>query len=230
VAKGSTLIDSDTRAHALVQRAVKDSYDLGAGHGPTNPYAAAFLNDERQLLERLSAAWEILEEANPYALIPEVQSNLAEALEDAGSFHDVAGFSGRIVSANKRIRRADGPSFGATRHMAKILMASARAQSPFRAVMNIRYSEELLGVCKELGLGVEGFSRYEEPPEVKALEGSSLEWGTAKVLREKGYVPDIIFDEGDVGKEPMIRVFGVDSLAVARRVSDIWSLYKEKYL
>ena len=43
---------------------------------------------------------------------------------------------------------------------------------------------------------------------VKEKEGSSLEWGTESVLSRETEVPDIIFDRGDVGKEPMIRVLG----------------------
>ncbi len=228
LAKGETMADAVALGHSFVNRAIRYGYSLGEGHGPTNPYVAALTGGERGVLERLASAWEILEEANPYGLIPEVQSNLAEALASAAGFTDVAAFTGRIIKAGKRIRRVDGPSFGASRHMAKILMASARAASPFRAVMNIRYGADVLEACARLGLSVEGFDRNDEPPEVKAAEGSTLEWGTAMVLESKGYAPDAIFDEGDVGKEPMIRIFGMDAIDVANRVVALWRILEEK--
>jgi hydroxymethylpyrimidine/phosphomethylpyrimidine kinase len=226
LARGETLADAVGLAHAFLVRAIAASYSLGAGHGPTNPYAAASGGGEGALIERLYQAWEVLEVANPHGLIPEVQSNLAEALPGARSYRDVAAFPGRIVRCAERVRRVDGPRFGASRHMAKILLASGRRGSPFRAVMNIRYGQDVLDACRAAGLTVEGFSRYDEPPEVKAAEGSSLEWGTGSVLDAKGFAPDAIFDEGDVGKEPMIRVFGTDAVDVARRVVLVWNALK----
>jgi hydroxymethylpyrimidine/phosphomethylpyrimidine kinase len=222
LAKGESVLDAAAKAVAFVHRAIAGAYELGAGHGPTNPYFAAAGGGERKVLERLAQAWELLEDAHPHGLIPEVQSNLAEALPDARSFEDVAAYSGRIVRAGRRIRRADGPAFGASRHMAKILLASARAKSPYRAVMNIRYGLDVLAICRDLGYTVEGFSRADEPPEVKAAEGSTLEWGTAKVLAEHTFAPDAIYDEGDDGKEPMIRLFGTDAVDVAVKVCAVW--------
>jgi hydroxymethylpyrimidine/phosphomethylpyrimidine kinase len=35
-----------------------------------------------------------------------------------------------------------------------------------------------------------------------------MEWGTKQVISTLGSLPDIIYDIGDVGKEPMIRILG----------------------
>ena len=53
---------------------------------------------------------------------------------------------------------------------------------------------------------------------MKEKEGSSLEWGVQDVLRKLKKVPDFIYDEGDVGKEPMIRVLGRDPMEVVQKV------------
>jgi hydroxymethylpyrimidine/phosphomethylpyrimidine kinase len=74
--------------------------------------------------------------------------------------------------------------------------------------MNIRFSEGLIEKCEFLGWKVGAFDRGEEPDDVKEQEGSSLEWGTEQVLSKESTIPDIIYDRGDVGKEPMIRVLG----------------------
>jgi len=221
LARGDDLPDAVARAREFLLLAIQEGYALGGGHGPTNPYLAARFGGHNALLERLREAWEVLEEANPANLIPEVQSNLAEALPGARGFGDVAAFPGRIVRCGDRVRRVDGPRFGASRHMAKILVASARHGSPFRAVMNIRFGEDVIAACRAAGLTVEGFSRMDEPEAVKRAEGSSLEWGTSSVLERCGQAPDAIYDEGDVGKEPMVRIFGRDAVEVARRVAAV---------
>jgi hydroxymethylpyrimidine/phosphomethylpyrimidine kinase len=218
LALGCELVEAVGRARIFLQAAIREGYPMGAGHGPTNPYAAARLGGHNALLERLRTAWDVLEEGNPADLIPEVQSNLAEALPGALSHADVAAFPGRLIRCEDRVRRLDGPRFGASRHMAKILLASARAGSPFRAVMNVRHGADVLDACRSAGLHVESFSRAQEPEEVKRAEGSSLEWGTAIVLERSAKTPDAIFDEGDVGKEPMVRIFGTDAVDVAHRV------------
>jgi hydroxymethylpyrimidine/phosphomethylpyrimidine kinase len=50
------------------------------------------------------------------------------------------------------------------------------------------------------------------------MEGSTLEWGTKRVIDELGEVPDIIYDEGEAGKEPMVRILGRDPEEVVAKV------------
>ena len=64
-----------------------------------------------------------------------------------------------------------------------------------------------------------GFDRAEEPKEVKEREGSTLEWGTGEAIREASEIPDLIFDRGEIGKEPMIRILGTDPDDVLRKLS-----------
>jgi len=45
-----------------------------------------------------------------------------------------------------------------------------------------------------------------------------LEWGVGEVLKKLKRVPDFIYDEGDVGKEPMIRVFGRNPMEVVTKI------------
>jgi len=87
----------------------------------------------------------------------------------------------------------------------------------FRSAMNIRFSEKIIQTCKRVGLQVRNFDRADEPLQIKKQEGSSLEWGTQEVLKQ-GEIPDIIFDRGDVGKEPMVRVIGKNPDEVVKKV------------
>ena len=68
------------------------------------------------------------------------------------------------------------------------------------------------------GFLVGQFDRRLEPKKVKQSEGSSLEWGVGEVLRKTKRIPDFIYDTGDVGKEPMIRVLGRNPMEVVNKI------------
>jgi hydroxymethylpyrimidine/phosphomethylpyrimidine kinase len=72
--------------------------------------------------------------------------------------------------------------------------------------------------ARKAGLSLGHFSRRDEPAWVKRREGSSLSWGVEQVLRKAKKMPDLIYDRGDVGKEPMIRVLGRDPEEVVKKV------------
>ena len=74
--------------------------------------------------------------------------------------------------------------------------------------MNLRFSEARVRQCRALGWKVRAFDRAREPEEAKRREGGSLEWGTETVLSKDAEMPDVIYDRGEIGKEPMIRVLG----------------------
>jgi hydroxymethylpyrimidine/phosphomethylpyrimidine kinase len=84
--------------------------------------------------------------------------------------------------------------------------------------MNIRFFEEVERLGPLLHLKVASFDRTQEPPEVKAREGSTLAWGVASALEPGEPPPDLIYDRGDWGKEPMIQVLGSDPMSVVAKV------------
>ena len=94
--------------------------------------------------------------------------------------------------------------FGSSKHVASVILAAMSFDSSMRCAMNIRYSKDTIEKCKKLGFKIGSFDRMHEPGNVK----STMEWGTSHVIRQVGFVPDIIYDTGNVGKEPMIRVLG----------------------
>jgi len=65
---------------------------------------------------------------------------------------------------------------------------------------------------------VASFDRADEPSDVKAREGSSLEWGTVHALKQFNGIPDAVFDRGDVGKEPIVRILGRNPSEVTDKV------------
>ena len=82
--------------------------------------------------------------------------------------------------------------------------------------MNLRYSEETLADLVSFALDIGSFDRAEEPGMV-----SSMEWGTSRAIMGCGHVPDVIFDRGGVGKEPMVRVLGRDPDEVLGKIDGL---------
>jgi len=151
-------------------------------------------------------------------LIPEVSSNLGYALPQAEGMEDVAAFSGRIVRWKDSVTTFGDPEFAASKHVANIILTVMKFNPEYCSAMNIRYSKENVAQLKRKGFVLGQFDRKLEPKRVKEKEGSSLEWGVGEVLKKLRRVPDFIFDEGDVGKEPMIRVLGRNPLDVVQKI------------
>lgn len=130
----------------------------------------------------------------------------------------MAGVEGRIVKVGEGIRRVGDITFGASRHMASVVLEVMKFDPAYRSGMNVRYGPEVLRAADRLGFKVLGFDRAEEPPEVRSTEGASLPWGVRRVLEVSPEVPDMIFDQGGWGKEPMIRVLGRGPEEVVQKV------------
>jgi hydroxymethylpyrimidine/phosphomethylpyrimidine kinase len=220
LAKRLELAEAVKEAKRFITEAIRLSLSIGKGHGPTNHFAAGLGETERlRVLGALShAATKIRETPSLRSLAPEVQSNLGYALPGAANHNEVAAFPGRIVRAPEGLTTVRPPAFGASRHIANVILAAMQIHPQLRSTMNICFSDALLQQAERKGLTAAGFDRAREPKEVKEQEGSSLEWGTGEALRDASGVPDLVYDRGDVGKEPMIRVLGTDPEDVLRKV------------
>ena len=84
--------------------------------------------------------------------------------------------------------------------------------------MNVKFFEGIDDLALLLHLRVASFERGAEPTEVKAQAGGSLAWGVASVLKPGQPPPDLIYDRGAVGKEPMIRILGPNPMSVVEKV------------
>ena len=224
LAQGQDPVEAVKNAKAFTRRAIANGLALGSGHGPTNHYAAiAHLITRQQVLERLQAAVQQLLRAPIGRFIPEVRSNLAYALPNAAGPDDVAAVPGRISQTGDLLLALREPAFGASRHIAKVVLAAMSRDPGVRSAMNLRFSESLIEAARRAGLKIASFDRAEEPEEVKLKEGSTLEWGTLKALESAAEMVDLIYDRGEVGKEPMLRVLGRDPAEVVAKVLRIWA-------
>jgi hydroxymethylpyrimidine/phosphomethylpyrimidine kinase len=120
---------------------------------------------------------------------------------------------------------AGNVEFGGSSHVARMVLAAMKFDPSIRAAINLSYSEKVLCICREMGLKISSFDRCDEPEQV-----NTMDWGVtfaignfnSTVLKK---VPDIIYDKGSVGKEPMIRLFGKNAEEVAHKAVIIARLY-----
>ena len=221
LAKGKSIMEALEEAKSFIQVAIKYGLSIGKGHGPVNPIAWMQIDAEKyRVIENLYNAVKMLESSKIAKLIPEVGSNIVMALPKpyANSIMDVAGIPGRLIKLEDRVFAVKSPEFGASSHVARIVLKVMEYGEEWRAAMNIKYSSEVIEACRSLGLTVSSFDRREEPDEVKTREGGSLPWGVGKAIEKAGKIPDVIYDLGDVGKEPMVRILGRNAVEVATKV------------
>ncbi len=220
LAKGEAITEAVKLARAFVLDAIRFGISVGGGYGPVNPMANLYRRAEKlDVIENIASAIRLLESSQSVAkVMPEVNSNIAMAIEHAVDSNDVAGIPGRIFKVGHIVKAFSCPTFGGSRHVANTILA-AKAHNPYiKAAMNIRYSQEILGKVLDLGLVASAYNRRDEPSNVKAAEGMTTKWGAEEAIRAAGKVPDAIYHDGDWGKEAMITILGKDATEVARTV------------
>ena len=155
-------------------------------------------------------------------ILPEVGMNIAMALPNARSLEEVAGLTGRIIRVEGRAVGVGEPKFGATHFMGNVILAAMRHNSEFKAVINIKYSPEIVRICREFGMDTRTHDWKEKPKE--AIEMKCAIPFTIEKLQE---VPEVVYDLGDVGVEPLITIFGRTAVEVASKAIKIAKKYSE---
>lgn len=169
-------------------------------------------SEERaRVVDRLGEAVTLLAERMDARLIPEAGMQIVYALPDARSGDDVAGVAGRIVRLGDKVHPVGQIVFGAGEDVARFVLTAMRFDPEIRSAATIRFSEAVLMEMENLLFEVCSFDRAKEPPGVQTMD-----WGVASCCREG--VPDVVYDRGAVGVEPMIRVFGEDPVRVAQNI------------
>jgi len=167
--------------------------------------------EKEEVLRTLEDAVHKLLKGMDTRLIPEVGSNIVYALPHARTPEDVAAVEGRIVRLKGRAHAVGPVAFGASNHVARIVLTAMKFDSAVRSAANIRYSPELVAECENMFLSVRSFDRASQPPGVKTMD-----WGVASCCKEG--VPDVIYDKGAVGKEPMIRLLGEEPGVIVNNI------------
>ena len=225
LAKGFQLIDACKVANQYVHRSIENAFKLGKGLVVTNPISSLYEDANKfNVVKELQRATVEIETMNGIAeLLPETQSNMAFALPDAVDISDIAGIKGRIVRIDKIAKAVSNIEFGASRHVASAVLAYMTINRSVRCAMNIKYDKKLLRITKRLFELCE-YKRANEPVYLKKKEGRTIFWGVKAAL-SMNPIADIVYHNGDFGKEPMIIVFGEEPKVVLNKIKKILEHY-----
>lgn len=225
LARGIALEEACKMANEYVHIAIKNAVTVGRGLPVTNPLSVIYRDASRYrtLAELQQAVEQLTALKGLYKLIPETQTNFVCALPDATEISDVAGVRGRIVRIGTTAAPASYIEFGASRHVASAVIAYMSVNPAFRSAINIRLDDRLVKVCKSL-FQVASYDRSKEPKNIKKKEGSSVSWGTLYALARNPKA-EVIHHAGDIGKEPMITIFGKNPAGVIDKIKAILENY-----
>jgi hydroxymethylpyrimidine/phosphomethylpyrimidine kinase len=220
LAKKTDIPTAVEKAKRIVTLSIKFGLNIGKGYGPVNPMAHLYRESSRyDVLINLEKAKKLLETNSKIAtLVPEVGMNIAMAIPYLETIDDVAAIEGRIAKTCEGARAIGSPKFACSSHLAKYIIEVAKLDRRKRAAVNLKFSDKVLRLLKKRGLAVSFYDRAKEPEEIKMIEGMTIPWGVKVAISKVGKAPDVIYHRGDIGKEPMIVIFGEQAYDLAKLV------------
>ena len=213
LAKGLPINKAVKIAKKFVYQSIKNSISIGKGINITHqeiPKDALSLHNSIDEFKQIK---------NIHRIIPECQTNFVFAKTNPKTIKDVLGISGRLVKTGKEIEIAGQIVYGGSQHVASAVIQVNKEFPEILSCINIKYDKKIILKAKKLGLTVLSYDRTKEPKKIKSKENSSIIWGVTNSLKNK--CPDLIYHKGDIGKEAMILIFGINPSNVIKKVSKL---------
>jgi thiamine-phosphate diphosphorylase len=199
-----------------------------------NQREQAMKNDELiGMYGMISMALDQIEQCREFTqLIPEVRSNLVFARREARTREDVLAIDGRITVVNNMPHAAGKPRFGASSHMARLIIEVQKFDPSIRAGIDFANTPDLTRwleeYCKNKDWIFSVIDRRNEPENLKQAEGASMPWKVQEAVRAVGgKIPKIFYETGAIGKEPVSVLIGKDPLEIADQICTIAGLYND---
>lgn len=157
-------------------------------------------------------------------LIPEVKLNISCSLPNATTKQEIAGIEGRITIINGYPKASGEVKFGVSDHTARLILTAKKFDNSINLVMNLKFKPHWIKAIQEkTDLELYEFVRGNQPENIKEKEHSTMQWLIKESMEKIGKIPDIIWDKGSIGKEPIIRVFGKNSKDLIEKLQQIIS-------
>jgi hydroxymethylpyrimidine/phosphomethylpyrimidine kinase len=197
-------------ANEFVNKALQNLLKIGKGNPvvDTSITITTLSSFKHQVIETLSKTINDLEEIKGMGkLIPETQSNFVYAIPNATNLMEVAGVKGRIVNIDEtKVKASSCIEFGASKHVASAVLSFMSFNSEIRSGFNLKYDKKIIEILQSF-LTVSKYERQNEPSKFKDKEGFTIPWGIKEALQREPNA-NVIYHQGDIGKEPMIIIFG----------------------
>ena len=190
-------------------------------------------DENDRVLGNVTRALMLLEDSPDFAaLMPEVRVNMVYALPGAKSPLEVVAVDGRITAVKGAIRAAGLPRFGASDHMARLLIEIRKYDSAVNAGINFKCDKDVIPIvrqyCIEKGFNFGWIDRTKEPSEIAEIECGSMPWKVKYLVETYGGIPRFFYEGDGWGKEPLFVALGKDAteatelaLEIARRYTGI---------
>ena len=190
-------------------------------------------NEGEVILGNMVSAVKKLEGCREFTLlIPEVRVNLVYALPRAQTPQEVAGIEGRLTAVHGFPRASGMPDWGASDHMARLIIEVRKYDAQINAGINFKCDREIIEVvreyCLEKQLSFGWIDRSQEPAEVMSRDRKSMPWKIGQLVTRYGAVPRFFYEGEGWGKEPLFVVLGKDAVEVTEIAMAIARRYKRK--
>jgi hydroxymethylpyrimidine/phosphomethylpyrimidine kinase len=204
ISKGMDVRKAVLDAKRRITDAIELSYRIGSGMNAINPMASKqkdALREER--IEELRASVLRLESSLPVSCVLEQGSEFVYSLPAPQSFSEVCGIDGRIAVRSKRPARVGDIRFGASKGLSKVVMDMNRRDPRAMSALTLRPTRNALSLLKGGGLVVEEMDHDD-----LSMDKAQIEHRVQRPEGQTDFVPDIIFDRGGMGMQPMIFIIG----------------------
>jgi hydroxymethylpyrimidine/phosphomethylpyrimidine kinase len=204
----------------FVTRAVRYPLDVGAGRGSVHHLASLRDRAARQpTQEAVESVVQRLVSAEVSAIVPEVGMNVVGATPYAERPDETVAVEGRIARTMAGVRATRGTRYGASSHVARFLLSAREHDPALRFAANLRFDDAVERALREIDGPVVEIDRSNEPAPDE--EGSTMNWAAGRAFERAGATPAVVFDRGDVGKEPIARLLAPDAADLADRTVSI---------
>ena len=187
-----------------------------------SPEKKAVLNQVKEIYNFISSSKKFSR------LIPEVRTNISVSLPNAQSKIDVAAIEGRISIINGYPKAIGKIKFGVSDHTARLILTAKKFDNSLNIVINMKYVPDLIQKLEnDSFFKIAEIDRSKQPKNISLKEESTMQWIIKKVFEQHGTIPDIIWDKGATGKEPIMRVFAKNADEMIMKIEKMLN-YLEK--
>ena len=208
IAQGYEISIACKFANEFINSVLKNLLYIGKGYPVTDTAISTSSSAFKfRVIDELSIAIKELESLSGVGkLIPQTQSNFVYAIPNASSIREVAGIKGRIVRIDQQVKASSCIEFGASQHIASAVLSYMTIDPLMRSGFNIKYEKKIIKLLESF-MKVSEYDRRLEPQKIKTKEGYTIPWGIKKAILKNKWVRGI-YHKGDIGKEPMVIMFG----------------------